>query len=180
MKRIGLLGGESSGKSTLAAGLERALSACVVPEELRAFVEEHGRPPSRDEQVAVLRAQWEAEESAAATCAQGVLVADPATLMTAVYSEVYFDDASLTPQGVALADAYDLVVWCADDVPWRADGAQRDGEGHRAAAEQVIARIVATDLVPRGVRVIRVTGSVEERVAAVLQAWQSVGDAGPT
>ena len=180
MKRIGLLGGESSGKTTLARALEHTLPACVVPEQLRAFVEEHGRPPRRDEQLTVLLAQSAAEEAAAATCGRDVLVADPAPVMTAVYSEVYFDDVSLTPQGVALADAYDLVVWCADDVPWRADGAQRDGEGHRAAAEQVIARIVATDLVPRGVRVIRVTGSVEERVAAVLQAWQSVGDAGPT
>lgn len=180
MMRIGLLGGECSGKSTLARALEQVLPACVVPEHLRTFVDEHGRVPRRDEQQALLRAQWEAEESAAATCASGILIADPAPLMTAVYSEVYFDDPSLTPPAVALADAYDLVVWCADDVPWQADGAQRDGQPYRAAAEQVIARLVASDLVPRGLHVIRVTGSVEDRVTAVLQAWQSVGDAGPT
>lgn len=178
--RIGLLGGESTGKTALARALADALPACLVEEELRAFVDRNGRPPRRDEQAALLDAQRLAEEAVAAACPHPVLVADPAPLMTAVYSEVYFDDPSLTDAAADDATAYDLLVWCGDDVPWTGDGRQRDGEQYRAAADAVLARMVSQSLVPRGIRVIRVTGPVADRVESVLQAWQSDGGAGPT
>ncbi len=49
-RRIGLVGGEGTGKTTLASALAVALPACVVDESLRAFVEREGRTPRADEQ----------------------------------------------------------------------------------------------------------------------------------
>ena len=46
LRRIGLIGGEGSGKTTLATALASALPACAVDEGLRAFVDREGRTPA--------------------------------------------------------------------------------------------------------------------------------------
>ena len=48
LRRIGLIGGEGSGKTTLATALASALPACAVDEGLRAFVDREGRTPRRE------------------------------------------------------------------------------------------------------------------------------------
>jgi nicotinamide riboside kinase len=170
--RIGLLGGECTGKTTLALALAASLPACLVDETLRRFVEQHGRTPDVTEQAAIMADQQEREDRAAVACRQPWLVADPAPLMTAVYSVVYFADESLVTAGVDLARAYDVVAWCDIDLPWTPDGGQRDGPDFRARAHDVIATIVQEHLEPRGVQVVRCRGSVADRVAAVGRAWQ--------
>jgi nicotinamide riboside kinase len=173
--RIGLIGGESTGKSTLAQALAARLPACVVDEGLRDFVEREGRPPLRDEQSAVLLDQQAREEAAADACPHETLIADPAPLMTAVYSLLYFDDPSLVRPAADLAAGYSLVVWCRPDIPWTADEGHRDGPDQRAAADRVIADLVRAELEPRGIRVVAATGSVAARVTAVTRAWQPGG-----
>ena len=169
-RRLGIIGGECSGKSTLARHLARDLPACLVAEELRVFVERHGRPPLRDEQAGLLARQAAAEDEAARTCPHPWLVADPAPLMTAVYSVLYFDDPSLLPEAVDHARGYDLVVWCAPDIPWQPDPGQRDGPDLRGRAEALIADVVRERLVPAGVRVLRVAGDEVARVTSVRDA----------
>lgn len=170
--RIGLIGGEGSGKTTLASALAAVLPACVVDESLRAFVDREGRTPRRDEQDALMTDQADREEATAAACPHRWLVADPAPLMTAVYSLLYFDDDALVAPAVRQAGGYGLVVWCRPDVPWAPDGRQRDGSGHRDAADAIIGRLVREELAPRGIRVVEAEGDVEHRVAAVRRAWQ--------
>lgn len=170
--RLGLLGGECTGKSTLAQALAEDLGACVVPEYLRAFVETAQRTPTRAEQAAVMREQQGLEDSIAGACASGIVVADPAVLMTAIYSLAYFDDDSLVPGAIASASQYDLLVWCAPDLPWEPDGAQRDGPEYRLLEHRLIADLVSGHLEPAGIPVLLVEGSVEDRRAAVRRAWQ--------
>jgi nicotinamide riboside kinase len=57
VRRLGLVGGECSGKSTLAAALAAALPALVVDESLRGFVEREARTPAREEQEPLMREQ---------------------------------------------------------------------------------------------------------------------------
>lgn len=171
-RRIGLIGGEGSGKTTLAGALAALLPACVVDESLRAFVEREGRTPRRDEQESLMRDQAAREDEVAAACPHPWLVADPAPLMTAVYSLLYFDDDSLVAPALQHAAAYDLVVWCRPDMPWVPDGRQRDGSGQRDAADAIVGRLVREELAPRGIRVTGVEGDVDHRVAAVRRAWQ--------
>lgn len=171
-RRIGLVGGEGSGKTTLALALAAALPACVVDESLRAFVDREGRTPRRDEQAGLLHDQAAREEAVAAACPHSWLIADPAPLMTAVYSLLYFDDDSLVAPAVRQAAGYDVVAWCRPDVPWAPDGIQRDGAGQRAAADAILARLVRDELTPRGIQVVEAEGDVEHRVALVRRAWQ--------
>lgn len=172
MPRIGLLGGEATGKSSLARALASCLPACVVEEELRSFVRRHGRAPEQSEQSALMARQVAAEDAVARSCGVGTVVADPAALMTAVYSLLYFDDDTLLAAGVEQARGYRLMVWCATDLPWTADDAQRDGPRYRDEADRIIRRVVDERLRPNGIEVVRVDGDLSERVAEVTRAWQ--------
>lgn len=177
-RRLGLLGGECTGKTTLAEALAREWGARVVPERLRAFVAEQGRTPRVDEQAGLLLSQQDAEDAAAA--ASSIVIADPAALMTAVYSVAYFDDESLLDRGCRLAAGYDLLVWCGTGIPWTADGIQRDGPHERARVDALIDRIVRERLDPAGVAVLRVDGPTPDRVRAVQRAWHRVRPERPT
>lgn len=178
--RIGLIGAECSGKSVLADALAQELHGCVVHEVLRTFVAEHGRPPRRDEQVGILAAQRAAEDRVAAQCPGELVVADPAPLMTAIYSRAYFDDDSLLDAAVADIESYDLVVWCGIDLPWVPDEGQRDGPEQRARVDSLIAAVVRDRLEPAGAPLIRVHGPVAQRVGQVQRAWQPRGPKVPT
>ena len=94
-KVLVLLGGESTGKSSLAQALHQTLQgeghdAVVVPECLRLFCETHGRTPRADEQPAIADAQTQAIAQAAGKHA--IVIADTGALMTAVYSARLFGD----------------------------------------------------------------------------------------
>mgnify|MGYP006275641481 CR=1 FL=1 len=166
--RIGLIGGECTGKSELARVLAAELPATVVPEVLRAFVHEHGRTPQSTEQRAILDRQAALEADALVACRTPWLIGDPAPLMTAIYSVVYFDDASLIPDAIEQARGYDLILWCDTDIPWIPDDGQRDGPEFRAAEHVVIERTVR-DLMG-DLPVLLVSGSVTERVRLAMQA----------
>jgi nicotinamide riboside kinase len=93
------------------------------------------------------------------------VISDSGPLMTAVYSIVYYDDYSLVAPAVAIAGISDLVVWCAEDIPWEADAEQRDGPHMRAAAQQIIGGMLDDADLP----FLRVYGPVPDRVAQVRE-----------
>ena len=166
---VSLIGGECSGKSTLAAALAARLDGILVVEQLRLFVDEHGRPPLQGEQAEILAGQAAAELAAAQTAAadgKSWVIGDPAALMTAIYSIAYFNDRELLPQAVAHQSSYERTVWCDIDLPWQADGEQRDGPHERERVHRVIADVVSSE----GLEVLAVHGPVEERVERVLAA----------
>jgi len=129
--RIGLIGGECTGKSTLAADLAADLSR---------FVARNGRTPRMAEQAGIMAAQQEAEDQAAQ--ASDLVIADPAAVLTAVYSELYFRDGRLWPAAASAGNGYALLLWCRPDLPWEADPGQRDGPAYRQQADEIIARAV--------------------------------------
>lgn len=167
-RRIGLLGGESSGKTTLAMGLADALPGFVAEEYLRDFVRDFGRVPTRADQEGIFLTQQmtvRTVERAAEYAETPWVIADPLPLMTAVYSVVYFDDDALLAQGIEDASTYDAILWCAPDFAWVADEGMRDGADHRDRADLVIAERVAPVL-----PVIRISGTPLERVNRSLEA----------
>lgn len=128
--KIALLGAESTGKSDLALALatalnQRQLQACAVPEHLRQWCDEHGRTPRIDEQMHIAREQRDRIEAAYALSPW--VIADTTPLMTAVYSEFVFSDTSLYDWTIAYQRSFDLILLTGLDMPWVADGIQRDG-----------------------------------------------------
>lgn len=175
---IGLLGGECTGKSTLAQALADALradgrQALVVPEALRGFVERRGRAPARQEQAAVMAEQAGLVDAALAQApdAGAAVIADPCAAMTAVYSAIYFSDHGLDAAAVADLDRCTVVAWCQPDLPWEPDGLMRDGEHMRAAAHLAIEALLPSTTAP----VVVASGPLAQRVASIRLAMARIG-----
>lgn len=133
MKRafvVTLLGAESTGKTTLARELADTLATqghgvAVVAEYLREFCDREQRTPRIDEQRGIAAEQT--RRIAAAAAQHDIVVADTSALMIAVYSDQVFGDTSLYDEALAAHARSDLTLLTALDLPWQADGLQRDG-----------------------------------------------------
>ncbi len=167
-----MVGGESTGKSTLAAALGQRLPGLVVPEHLRTWVDQQGRIPLAAEQAAVMAAHRGAEQAALLRADRAGLqwvVSDSGPLMTAVYSIQYYDDSSLLAQAVEWAAGSARVIWCQDDFPWQPDP-QRDGVEARATSQEILAAVFAEH--PE-LPMLSAAGPFDERMTAVLNALAS-------
>lgn len=130
VRRVCLLGGESSGKTTLAHALTSELKLTWVAEYGRERWLEIGGTFSVDELLHVGREQVAREEAALAQ-AHGWLVCDTTALTTLVYS--LLDHGRAAPELHALARRrYDVALVCAPDFEFVQDGARRDDAWRRA------------------------------------------------
>lgn len=167
--RIALLGAESTGKTTLARELQshfHALgrSAVAVPEALRDWCAREGRTPRPEEQMPIAQEQ-ERRVDEAASSAQ-VVIADTTAIMVAIYSAVLFDDHALVRYAVERQRSYDVTLVTGLDLPWVADGLQRDGPHVQGPIDAQ----VRTMLGRAGLEYRVVYGSGTERVRNALAA----------
>lgn len=173
IRRVAVLGAECTGKTELCEALATALPGLTFTEPLRRFVREQGRAPDQAEQLALLTEQARVEEGLlhrAKTTGHRWLLCDSAPLMTAVYSQVYYQDKTLLEHALAHHAAYDVTLVCADDLPWVADPGQRDGEAYRQAAQTLLLSHVDRHLPDA----ILVSGLGESRVQLALQALRGL------
>ncbi len=171
--RICLIGAECSGKTTLAQALAAHFGGLWVPEQLRAFCQQQGRTPRADEQAAIMRAQFDQEEQVAARALQtgcAHVFCDSAPLLTAVYSDFYFADPSLFDCARALHARYALTLVLSPELPWQADGLQRDGEAARAAVHARLQHVLQAIHLPR----IEVAGLGKARLQAAIEAVETL------
>ena len=168
--RIAIVGAESTGKTVLAQALAVQLSettglrCTAVAEALRAWCEREGRTPRPDEQAAIAAAQAAAIDAAGAS--QDLVLCDTTPLMTAIYSAHLFADHSLLPAALEFHRRCDLTLLTALDLPWVADGLQRDG----AAVRPPIDAAIRTALISGGIAWSVVAGRGAQRIEAALNA----------
>ena len=168
---VALLGAESTGKTVLAAALGNALAvegrdAVVVGEYLREFCDREQRTPRRDEQRDIAAEQTRRIEAAATS--HELVIADTTALMIAVYSDQVFGDPSLYAEAEAAQRRCTATLLTALDLPWQADGHQRDGPQVR---EPVDAKVRAA-LQRAGVAYAVVSGAGSARLGAARAALQ--------
>jgi len=163
---VAVLGAECTGKSSLVTALQthwqaRGAKVHVVPEVLRQWCDQQGRTPLAQEQRAIAQAQADLAEQAEGG---DFLIADTSPLMTAIYSDVLFQDPSLYPFALSHQRIYQHTLVTGLDLPWQADGIQRDGPAMR---ERVDARL--RDVLQReGLAFCMVYGNGPERMASAL------------
>ena len=168
---MAIVGAESTGKTALAESLagrlaqQAGLRATWVPELLREWCERERRTPRIDEQAGLMRAQHERIDAAAAN--HDVVVCDTTALMTAVYSRIVFGDRSLDAAAVALHRSMSLTLLTSIDLPWVADGLQREGPHVRAPVDAALRELLSASALPWTL----IAGQGTERLAS---AWRSV------
>ncbi len=127
---ICLIGAECTGKTTLAQHLAQTLAGVWVPERLRLFCDAQGRTPFQSEQASILELQAQDEQCAideARRQSKFFVFCDTAPLLTAIYSDYVFKDTALYPRARQLHSRYHRTLVLEPDLPWIADGMQRDG-----------------------------------------------------
>lgn len=166
---IALVGAESTGKSRLGVSLlthlstQTRLRCALIGEYLREWCEREQRTPRPDEQRAIAEEQWRRADAAAAD--HDLVLHDTTPLMTAVYSELLFDDVSLYPFALQVQARMDATLLMALDLPWVGDN-MRDGPH----AQQPTDRLLRRALRDAGLGYSLVSGAGLERVQQALNA----------
>jgi len=161
--RVSVVGGESTGKSTLVAALARHYDTAYAPEFARDYLTRHGSTYTPEQAPILARGQMQ-REAQYAQLADRVLLCDTDAMTTMLWSEFYFGHA--VPEIVALADAHrhDLYVLCADELAWEDDGLRRSA-GSAAWFDQRLREVMHAS----GRRYIEVTGDVPTRVGQAAE-----------
>ena len=168
--RIAIVGAESTGKTALAQALAGRIAALTgqrctwVGEWLRTWCEQHGRTPRPDEQQAIAEHQHRLIDEAAA--GHDVVVCDTTALMTAVYSDLLFNDASLVPHAIAQQRRCHITLLTALDITWVADGLQRDGPQVREPVDSRVRALLINHRLPWAL----VAGQGADRVESAVDA----------
>ncbi|WP_426210305.1 AAA family ATPase [Massilia sp. TWP1-3-3] len=169
VKRVAILGAESSGKSTLAHALAFQYNTLWVPEYLREFVDIHARVPDESDQYGIARTQMEREDAACAKASR-FLFCDTTPLMTGVYSRWYWGRVDAQLALLERRHDYAFTLVTALDSPWQADGLQRESEQVR----QCVHALLIENLQQRAIPYLLVSGSLHQRV---LQAGRLINPA---
>lgn len=162
VQRIAIIGGESSGKTTLAAALADAFGTLWVPEYGRELWEARDGHLVFADLLEIARTQV-AREDAALRAAARYLFCDTTPLVTAHYSRAMF--GQVAPELEILARRpYAHTLLCAPDFPFVQDGTRRDDAfrrfQHRGYGDALLAADAPHDLI---------TGPHPERLAAAVQ-----------
>ena len=168
--RVAIVGAESTGKTALAQALAGQIAALTgqrctwVGEWLRTWCEREGRTPRPDEQQAIAEHQHRLIDEAAA--GHDVVVCDTTALMTAVYSDLLFNDASLVPYAVTQQRRCQITLLTALDITWVADGLQRDGPQVREPVDSRVRALLIAHRLPWAL----VAGQGAARVGSAVDA----------
>ncbi|MDQ1923096.1 AAA family ATPase [Massilia pseudoviolaceinigra] len=124
VRKVCLLGGESSGKTTLAAALAQQLDSVWAPEFGRELWLEKDGALVFDDMLVIGHAQL-ARERALLRHATRWLVCDTSPLTTLFYSDAMFGRTDPALHELA-AQPYDVTLLCAPDFAFVQDGTRRD------------------------------------------------------
>jgi nicotinamide riboside kinase len=167
--RIAILGAECTGKSTLTEAVVSRLHTASTPwvcaaEYLRDWCIQNQRTPHPIEQYAIAQAQIARVQMLSANDTS--VVADTTALMTAIYSDLLFNDNSLYAAALEHQHTYDLTLVTSTDLPWIADGFQRDGPAMRTAVDRTLRAVLQAQHIDHSV----IYGSGEHRVQRALES----------
>ncbi len=155
-----LLGGESSGKSTLAEALAGHFETLHVAEYGRGLWESKHGALTYEDMLHIAETQVAAEEEALLR-AKRFLFCDTSPLTTLFYSSHLFQRAD--PKLAQLARrSYDLVVLCGTDFAFVQDGTRQDITFRERQHTWYVA-----ELARRGIPFLLVSGTIEDRMAQV-------------
>ena len=172
-RRVVVLGAESTGSTTLARDLARALGTLWVPEFGREWsLRRPGELSAAwhaSEFDLVAAEQARTEDDAARRVPRPVLVCDTDVLATTVWHERYVGCPSTTVQAVAAARVPALYLLTGAEIPFVDDGL-RDGEHLRHAMHARFCEVLDAQQAPWA----EVTGSRAHRLATAVESVEAL------
>ncbi len=166
IKRIVIIGPESTGKSTLSEALAKAYNTAWVPEYARQYLEHLDRPYEERDLLNMARGQMRLED-AFAEHANNYLFCDTCLRVIKVWSEHKYQRCAPWVLQTIAERKYDLFLLTGIDMPWDADPLREHGDPHM---RQYFYEIYEELLVESGIPWIAVNGNEQKRLATAMAA----------
>jgi len=160
-----ITGSECTGKTTLANELAAHFSAPCSSEHVRDYLDRKGMPLDASDVEAIARGQVDVEDAAIAASA-GLVVRDTDLVSTVVYANHYYGACPAWVERAARERLGDLYLLLSPDVPWIADGLQRDRPSGRAQLHDLFRHRLES----LGARFVEISGDWDARRTRALAA----------
>lgn len=126
IKRIVLIGPESTGKTELAEYLSKKFNTCYVPEYARSYIEKLGRSYSYSDVEHIALKQLELEKKIEEK-ANGVLFYDTFLIITKVWFDIVYKKRPGWLDETIKESTIDFYLLCNTELPWVDDPVRENG-----------------------------------------------------
>lgn len=167
MKKIVVIGPESTGKSTLCEELAEHYQTVWCPEYAREYLLQHGTDYTYDDLSTIAKGQLALEVEVAASARNNLFIVDTDLYVMKVWYEVAFQHC---PTWIlkAIATAHcDLYLLCSTDLPWAEDALR---EYPDLKTRQRLFRMYKDILIQSGVPWVEIRGTERQRLQTAVQA----------
>ncbi|MCS3798178.1 AAA family ATPase [Niastella sp. OAS944] len=169
MKKVVIIGPESTGKSTLSEQLAKHYNTTWVPEYAREYLIEHGTEYTYDDLLTIAKGQVALEESyinRAAPFAK-VLFVDTDQYVMKVWCEFVFGKCHQWVLDQITKRKYDLYLLCNIDLPWIHDPLREYPDlAPRLELYEIYKNLLTNQSVPW----VEISGNYDERLQKAIQA----------
>jgi len=170
LKKIVIVGPESTGKSSLCEALAAHYQTDWVPEYAREYLSLHGMDYRFEDLMVIARGQIELEErctAAAVAAGRELLFIDTDMYVMKVWSEFVFGRCNPWILGQIVERQYDAYLLCRTDLPWGVDPLR---EYPDLASRDRLFHIYRDCLINQSTPWAEVGGQGKERIAAGVAA----------
>jgi len=175
MKKIVIIGPESTGKSTLCEQLAAHYNTVWCPEFAREYLVQNGTNYSYDDLLKIAMGQLQLEDNMLLN-ANGYFFIDTDMYVMKVWCEVVFQDCHTWILKQAAARSYDLYLLCNVDLPWVEDELR---EYPDLAMRQRLYKMYKDIMVNSGTRWVDISGSYSERLQTAITAIDTITGESP-
>lgn len=169
MLRVVITGAESTGKSTLTKELADYFKAPFTEEFVRSYVNRVQRSLEASDLNAIFQGQYSIEQ-AGCTNKPPLVFHDTNLLSNLIYADYYFKQIPDRLKLEILNQNYGLYLLCDTDIPWEADGLQRESSDLRSKLQKVFIE----ELAKRKIKPVLISGTKKERLEIAIQAVQKM------
>jgi nicotinamide riboside kinase len=113
LKKVVITGPESTGKTTMSLRLANDLSACLIPEYARSYVENLRRPYKYQDLEIIAMHQIQQERESSARMGHGILLMDTWLIVTKIWFEVVYSRIPAWVDDYIANSIIDLFLVCA-------------------------------------------------------------------
>ena len=175
LKKIVIIGPESTGKSTLSEQLAEHYNTTWCREYAREYLMTHGMDYTYADLLTIARGQIRSEDESAAdprTQSSGLLFVDTDMYVMKVWCEYVFNNCHRYILDQIVARQYDLYLLCNVDLPWVKDDLREYPDLEtRSRLYSVYKDLMINQAVPW----IEISGGYDERLAKAIVAVDQLG-----
>ena len=174
MRKVVILGPESTGKSTLSRQLSEHYKTLSCPEYAREYLTKHGMNYTYDDLLTIAKGQLEGEDKYTKKLSgekNQLLFVDTDMYVMKVWCEFVFGKCHPFILKQIVERKYDLYLLCKNDLPWVEDSLR---EYPDAARREVLFKMYQDILVNQSTPWAVITGSNDERLKKAIKAVDAI------